>query len=220
MLLTTMRKGAPARDEWFQGQHRFEHWYRDNTVYFITARCREGYAAFESEEAKAVFWDRLGHYANLHGYVPWVTTLMNNHYHTLGYLRRGRELGEMMRKVHGSVAKLVNDLLPEQRVPFWTDRGHHDYFDGCIRDELQCRRAYRYTLRQAVRAKLVREWREYPHTRVSIELDVGVRRALELRAFLHDVPYPRYDRRELPPLEIMGMPDLSVPEVGAPGTGT
>jgi len=101
----------------------------------------------------------------------------------------------MMRKFHGSVAKLVNDLLPERRVPFWRDMESKDYFDGCIRDELQCRRAYRYTLLQAVRAGICTDHRRYPHTRVFVELDPAVRRALELNAFLPEVPYKRYQRR-------------------------
>src|SRR5690606_10309207 len=137
--------GSNSHSEWYNGKHRFEHWYVDNQVYFITSRCREGYLAFLSNYAKAIFWDRFEHYTAQHGFVPWVTTLIGNHYHTLGYLRNGRELGQMMRKIHGSVAKLVNDVLPERRRPFWRESSGKDYFDGCIRDELQCRRAYRYT---------------------------------------------------------------------------
>lgn len=57
----------------------------------------------------------------------------------------------MMRKLHGSVAKLVNDILPERRAPFWRTNGHSDDFDGCLRDETQCRRAYRYTLLERLR---------------------------------------------------------------------
>lgn len=101
----------------------------------------------------------------------------------------------MMRKLHGSVAKLVNDLLPERRVPFWREAGNRDYFDGCIRDELQCRRAYRYTLTQCVRHRICPDWREYPDTRVNIDVDRAVRRALELKAFMEDVPYKRYQKR-------------------------
>jgi len=52
-----------------EGEHRFEHWYVDNQVYFITARCRDKYRAFESDEATAVFWDRFDHYTALHGFV-------------------------------------------------------------------------------------------------------------------------------------------------------
>ncbi len=119
---------------------------------------------------------------------------MNNHYHTIGYLRRGRGLGEMMRKIHGSVAKLVNDVLPDRRVPFWHERtGRRDYFDGCLRNETQCRKTYDYVLKQAARATLVRDFRDYPNTRVCIDLERGLVRALQLKAFLPMVPYNRYD---------------------------
>ena len=101
----------------------------------------------------------------------------------------------MMRKLHGSVAKLVNDTLDDKRSPFWGDERHRDYFDGCIRDELQCRRAYRYTLLQSERHGVCRDWRRYPHTRVHIELEPALRRALELKAFLEGVPYKRYGER-------------------------
>jgi hypothetical protein len=189
-----MRKSSYTRNENFGRDHRFEHWYRDNTVYFITSRCRDKFPAFTSPAAQEVFWDRFEHYAQMHGFVPWVTTLMNNHYHTLGYLKLGSQLGPMMRKFHGSVAKLVNDVLPERHLPFWRSSGNQDYFDGCIRDENQCRRAYRYTLLQSVRAGLCTDYRDYPNTRMRIKLEVGLRRAIELKTFLPDVPYKRYDR--------------------------
>ena len=170
-----------------------EHWYCDNTVYFITARCRDRFPAFKSEEAKEVFWDRFDYYTKQYGFIPWVTSLIPNHYHTLGYLKTGENLGPMMRRIHGSVAKLVNDLLPERRVPFWREGRRNDYFDGCIRNETQCRRAYRYTLLQSVRHGLCRDAREYPHTHVCVELDLGVAEALRRRSFLDDVSYPRYE---------------------------
>lgn len=190
--LMPLRKSSYTSHEFFDGQHRFEHWYRDNTIYFITARCRDKFPAFQTDEAMQVFWDRFSHYTTAHGFVPWVTTLLNSHYHTLGYLRHAVNLGPMMRKLHGSVAKLVNDLLPQRHLPFWRRAGDQDYFDGCIRDELQCRRAYRYTLLQAVRARLCSDWRDYPHTRVAIELERGLERALQLKAFLESVPYKCY----------------------------
>ena len=151
--------------------------------------------AFKTEEAKRIFWDRLAHYCAEFGLIPWIVTLMSNHYHILGYLKRGENLGPMMQRLHGSVAKLVNDTLPVRQVPFWRSRSRGDYFDGCLRDELQCRRAYRYTYLQSVRAGLVRDPKDYPHTRVYVDLDKGVKRALELKAFLEEVPYKRYERR-------------------------
>jgi len=189
------RTSSHSRREFIKGKHRFEHWYRDNTVYFITSRCSNRFPAFASDQAKSVFWERFDHYTNHYGFVPWVTTLLNNHYHTLGYLKVGENLGPMMQRIHGSVAKLVNDVLPERLKPFWREGAHNDYFDGCIRDETQCRRAYRYTLTQSVRHRLTTDYRKYPHTQVRVDLERGIRRVTELKEFLDDVPYPRYGQQ-------------------------
>jgi hypothetical protein len=105
----------------------------------------------------------------------------------------------MMRRIHGSVAKLVNDLLEVRLVPFWVDSGHQSYFDGCLRDVLQLRRSYRYTLTQAQRHGIVREHRAYMHTRVNIDLESAIGMGIRLNCFLEEVPYARYDRkRSLP----------------------
>ena len=189
-----IRKSQPSKPRQYQGSQKFEHWYVDNQVYFITARCRGKYPAFAGERAKAVFWDRFDHYTAKYQFVPWVTSLMTTHYHVLGYCRHGETIRQMMRPLHGSVAKLVNDLLPQRRVPFWSDPGHRDYFDGCIRDQTQCRRAYRYVLTQCVRHGICADWRDYAHTRVNVAMERAIGRALELGAFLTGVPYKRYMR--------------------------
>jgi len=189
------RKSSYTSHEYFDGKHRFEHWYRDNQVYFITSKVREGFHAFKGEKPKEIFWDRFNHYTKLHNFVHWVTSLLDNHYHTLGYLRKGADLGEMMRKLHGSIAWMVNKENGIRHVPFWRGKGNQDYFDGCIRDVLQATRAYRYTRLQAVRARIVRKWEDYPHTRINVEMDRAVRRAVELKAFLEGVPYARYERK-------------------------
>lgn len=193
----SLSKSKTSTRERYQGQHRFEHWYRDNQVYFITARCRNHSPAFASDPAKRIFWTQFDKYTKDFSFTPWVTSLLSNHYHTLGYLRRGAELAIMMQRIHGSVAKLVNDLLVTRIAPFWIDSGKQNYFDGCIRDQLQCRRAYRYTLTQCRRHGICANPMNYPHTRVRIDLEAGVKRALELGAFLEGVPYARYERRRV-----------------------
>jgi hypothetical protein len=178
----------------YRGKHRFEHWQIDNQVYFITARCREQFPAFATEEARRVFWDRFDHYTKVFRFVPWVTSLLSNHYHTLGYLYEGHNLPTLMQRLHGSVAKLVNDLLPERRTMFWRDGRGKEYFDGAIRNERQARLAYRYTLCQGVRHGIVGDWRDYPDTHVNVELEAAIKRSLELQAFLDGVPYKRYQK--------------------------
>jgi hypothetical protein len=191
-----MRKSSATSNEFYDGQHRFEHWYRDNTVYFITSKCRDGVAMFESEAAKNIFWDRFEYYTKLHRFVPWVATVMNNHYHFEGYLKHGEDLGEMMRKLHGSVAWMVMKETGIKHVPFWRSKGNKDYFDGCLRDALQAYRAFNYTRDQAVRARLVRRCEDYPHTRLYLVRDLCIAHAVELSAFLEEVPYARYDRKK------------------------
>jgi len=39
------RKTKHSTGPVYIGQHRFEHWYRDNQVYFLTARCRDRFPA-------------------------------------------------------------------------------------------------------------------------------------------------------------------------------
>jgi len=176
----------------YRGRHRFEHWQVDNQVYFLTARCRDRHRAFDTEPAKAVFWDRFDHYTAKFEFVPWVTSLLDNHYHTLGYLRVGKNLPTMMQRLHGSAAKLVNDLLSEPFPNFWRNDKGREYFDGCIRDEKQARLAYRYTLTQSFRHEITKDWRTYSHTHVNVELEAAIKRSLELKAFLEGVPYKRY----------------------------
>jgi hypothetical protein len=187
-----IQRVSRSRNTAYRGRRRYEHWLVDNQVYFITARCRDRYPAFASDAAKAVFWERFDHYTQEFGFVPWVTSLLDNHYHTLGYLRVGENLIRMMQRIHGSVAKLVNDLLPMRLTPFWRNAKGREYFDGCIRDERQARLAYGYTVKQSTRHGIEQDWRDYPHTHVNVELERAVRRALQLNAFLDGVPYKRY----------------------------
>jgi len=128
------------------------------------------------------------YYTALYGFIPWITSLLDNHYHTIGYLKVGENLGPMMQKIHGSTAKLVNDLLPQRRLPFFRSANHHDYFDGCLRDVLQAQRAYGYVQIQPVRHGIVKDYRECAHTRMSIEMNRGIKRAVELSAFLEGLP--------------------------------
>src|SRR5437773_7282700 len=187
-----IRKYSRNARERFGDQHRFEHWYVDNQVYFITARCRDKFPAFAAEEAKAIFWDKFQQYTDEFHFEPWVVSLLDNHYHALGYLKIGLNLKIMMQRLHGSIAKLINDTLPERFSQFFRDRKGKEYFDGCIRDELQFTRAFRYTYTQCRRHGICADPSDYPHTRLYIPMDQALARAIELDAFMPDVSYPRY----------------------------
>jgi len=194
--MPNFRKSAGTKTHIFKGDHRFEHWYADNQVYFLTARCRDRTPAFAADDAKQVFWKQFDKYTAEYGFFPWVTSLLDNHYHTLGYLKLGENLGPMMQRLHGSTAKLVNDTLDTRLKPFWREAGHQTYFDGCIRDEKQARKAYRYTCIQSERHNVSTDWKTYPHTRLHLELEPCIKRAHQLKAFMEGVPYKRYQDKK------------------------
>jgi hypothetical protein len=95
---------------------------------------------------------------------------------------------------YGLVASATSLIYSPAWRPFWREAGHRDFFDGCIRDERQCRRAYKYTLTQSDRHGIAKDDRHYPHTHVSIDLKRGLKRALELQAFLEKESYKRYQK--------------------------
>jgi len=208
-LMGWTRKSNQSSNRFWYGKHRAEHWYRDNQIYFFTARCRDRFPAFESEQAKEIFWTRFEQVPDRFNYHPWISTLVDNHYHSMGVLELGEQLGPMMKWLHGGTAKLVNDLLENQwkaglidsphlingrLVPFWRDTKHKNYFDGCLRNETQGRKTYRYILTQSVRHGIMNNWRNYPHTRIHVELEEAIELALRNNAFLEGVPYKRYER--------------------------
>ena len=51
---------------------------------------------------------------------------------------------------------------------------------------------------QSVRAGIVRDWHDYPHTRVYVELPEVLQRARELDAYMEDVEYKRYKQNRRP----------------------
>ena len=188
-----IRKSGDLRKEWYDGAHKFEHWYVDRSVYLITSRVRGRLHVFTTPETCDIFWLKFEQYAAENAFEPWIVTLMSNHYHVIGFLEEGKRLGEMMRKFHGSVAWMVCKSLGIIHKPFWRDDQHRDYFDGCLRDETQLTRSYRYVLTQAERAGVVGPHQAYPNTRAYVTLDEALRRAITRNALLKGVPYARYD---------------------------
>ncbi|MCC6680253.1 MAG: transposase [Phycisphaeraceae bacterium] len=190
-----IHKTSAHGDEWRHGKHRFEHWYADNQVYFITARCRDRFPALASEQTKAIFWDRFDHWSGECGILPWIVSLLDNHYHLLAYNRSADGLRHFMSRLHGSVAKLVNDTLPQRRADFWRDDEGREFFDGCIRNAKQARLTFRYVLLQCRRHGICNDPRDYPHTRVYVDCERAIQEAQELSAFMQGVPYQRYEGR-------------------------
>ena len=184
------RVGASQRKRELGGKkrHRREHWLIDNQIYFITARCRDGLLIFEDEQAAEIFWNRFDHHTLAQQITPIVTSLVGNHYHLLAHVEVGANVPVFVRNLHGSTAKLTNDLREaaglDRISDVWANGLRGSYFDGCVRNATQFRRIFRYVERQGVRHGLVRTGEHFPHTRVNVSMERALKRALERNSFL------------------------------------
>ena len=146
------RKSAATKTESFKSHHRYEHWYLDNQIYFITARCRDSLPRLRERSSED---NLLGPLRSLHKTLRLCTV---DHKPTRQPLPHAR-LSPYRRKPRPDDATPARfHRKTSQRHPTTTTAchsgaksGNRDYFDGCIRNEKQCRLAYKYTQRQSVR---------------------------------------------------------------------
>jgi hypothetical protein len=85
--MSRIHNSRTSTRELFDGHHRFEHWYRDNQVYFITSTVRDHFPAFATEATQRIYWQKLEQYAKEFHFAPWVVSLMSNHDHMLGHFK-------------------------------------------------------------------------------------------------------------------------------------
>jgi len=66
----------------------------------------------------------------------------------------------MMQRLKGRTALPANKLLGRQGEPFW----RHESHDHLVRDGEECARVTAYVLNNPVKAGIVEDWRQWPHT--------------------------------------------------------
>lgn len=91
-------------------QKRPPHIFRDQAIYFITARTRDLFYFFRPQKYKKIFKLVLKEavakfQAKLYGWV-----INHNHYHLLISFDKGTKLAKFIRFLHGKTARLLNDL--------------------------------------------------------------------------------------------------------------
>lgn len=78
-------------------------------------------------------------------------------------LKNYTPLYTIMQRIKGASARYSNVLLDKQGFPFW----QRDYFDYFIRNNKEFQRIITYILENPVKAKLVKNWDDFPYTFLS-----------------------------------------------------
>jgi len=119
--------------------HHPPHIYRDNMIYFITARTVDQKSYFGTDAKKKLFCLCLK--AGLQRFeidlYAWV--LLDNHYHLLLKISSGEDLSEFINFVNGKSSFELNKLENQQGRKIW-----YQYWDHCIRDELDFWKHFNY----------------------------------------------------------------------------
>jgi len=92
-------------------------------------------------------------------------TIMSNHVHLLMALKPEQDLSDLMRLVKGSTSRECNKVLGLTGSKFWQGES----YDRVLRWN-EHRVTFNYIVQNAVKANIVRHWREHPFTWVNEKL--------------------------------------------------
>ena len=106
------------------------HIYFDQTIYFLTARIYNGQAVLNTPEKKQILTHNIAKNFNLHRYKIFAWVILDNHYHLLLKTFIGRDLSEIMNRIHGQTSFILNKLDNQAGRKIF-----QNYFDRCARDE-------------------------------------------------------------------------------------
>jgi REP element-mobilizing transposase RayT len=86
------------------------HIYKDDTIYFITARTVEKEKLFDIEKKKKIFYRTLKNVLERYNYLLYAWTILDNHYHLLMKIAEGENLKFFVKDLHALSAKRLNEL--------------------------------------------------------------------------------------------------------------
>lgn len=84
--------------------------------------------------------------------------ILDNHYHLMLRSRRGEDLPELMRRMHGGTSHDIAEATRCAKPVWW------NYWDYCPRDEADYYTRLNYLLYNPVKHGYVSDLREYPYS--------------------------------------------------------
>jgi len=111
-------------------KHHPLHIYKDNELYFITARTIKKEKFFNTAEKKGIFHRTLKSVLEKYGYHLYAWIVLGNHYHFLMKAITGENLKFFVKDLHSLSAKEINKSDDQAGRKIW-----FQYWDRCVRDE-------------------------------------------------------------------------------------
>jgi putative transposase len=140
-----------------KGHHHPPHIFLDNTWYIITAATLNHTRFLASDRAKIWLRDKLKDLIQEFNIVLRAWVILNDHYHILIKMKRGKDLSTFFGQLHGSSSRQINlwDQVTGRQV--W-----HNYWDTCIRSEADMWTHFNYIHQNPIKHGYVRELVDWP----------------------------------------------------------
>lgn len=140
--------------------HYPPHLYLNNQIYFITARTVNQELFFHAHHKKLLLQRVIQEAKTKLKISFYAWAILANHYHLLFKLPQGKDLPNFVHTINGKSAFLLNKLDKIQQRKIW-----FNYWDHCIRNEVDFWKHFNYIHHQPVKHNLYKnqnEAFEYP----------------------------------------------------------
>jgi len=128
------------------------HIYLDEKFYFITCRTLDKLDHFETDHAKHIILNNFSRIRAEYMLEEFIFAVLNNHYHFLTHLNRGKDLGKLMQLINGNISRELNLGL---NYSLWDE-----YHDRMVRSEKSYFKILAYIIGNPLKHKLVRNFDE------------------------------------------------------------
>jgi putative transposase len=139
--------------------HRPLHSFPDHRIYFITASTYLKKPLFNSQEKKRMLTEILRDRLELSGMRAVAYAVMDSHYHLLLVVEQDKRIPEFVRGVHGRSAFLLNRMDKSEGRRVW-----YNYWDSCVRKEMDFWVRFNYIHHNPVKHGLVDRMGDYAYS--------------------------------------------------------
>jgi len=131
-------------------RHRPMHHLDEKGMYFVTVSTYLQKPLFDDDAKKSMLRKVLKEKADACGAKIFAYVLLDSHYHMLITLKKDSDLAELIHNINGKSAFLLNNIDQVKNRKVW-----HNYWDTCIRREVDFWKRFNYIHQNPVKHKYV-----------------------------------------------------------------
>ncbi|MFH1367108.1 MAG: transposase [Patescibacteria group bacterium] len=122
----------------------------------LTASTLNRVKLFDSDNKKNLLRNILFEAIKKFQFLLYAWVILDNHYHILFQIKKGKDLSNFIKKIHGQSAIELNNLTTSRGRRVW-----YQYWDTCIRDDGDYWRRFNYIHHNPIKHRYTNEMENY-----------------------------------------------------------